>query len=240
MVKTKVFVGNLAFRTRESDLTKEFEAAGKVASANIITRGNRSLGYGFVEMESEEEAKKAVELLHRKNLDGREINVEVARIRDENAPRPPRVPREGAPRPDGGRYDGGRSDSGPRPSRGRGGSSFRPANPRIRPFPNNEPTPRRVAGPHGLFIANLPFTVDDSKLSEIFAGLNIKSAHVVAKRNSRSKGFGFVEFDSAEDQQKALHATDKKVVEGRELTVKIAEPPKAPAAGNANPPATTQ
>jgi len=45
---------------------------------------------------------------------------------------------------------------------------------------------------------------------------------VVVKRNQRSKGFGFVEFKNAEDQQKALQAMDKKEVAGRALIVKIA------------------
>jgi len=241
MVKTKVFVGNLAFRTAEADLTREFEAAGKVASAHIITRGSRSLGYGFVEMESEEEAQKAVQLLHKKPLDGREINVEVARPREEGAPREPRPPRpHRAPRegdnnanqgPNAGNNNAGGERRPPRrfnnerrpqqeggaPRRG----GLRRGPPRPRPAGS---APPRVTGPHGLFVANLPFTVDDSKLSELFAGLNLKSAYVVRKRNDRSKGFGFVEFNSADDQNKALQAVDKKNVEGRELVVKIAVP----------------
>jgi len=60
-------------------------------------------------------------------------------------------------------------------------------------------------------------------LTEIFAGLNIKGAHVIRKRNDRSKGYGFVEFNNPEDQAKALAATDKKKVNDRELIVKIAE-----------------
>lgn len=81
---TKVFVGNLSFKTKDSDLASEFSSAGRVVSANIITRGPRSLGYGFVELESEEEAQKAVALMNKKNIDTREINVELARPRDEN------------------------------------------------------------------------------------------------------------------------------------------------------------
>jgi len=243
MVKTKVFVGNLAFRTHETDLTREFEAAGKVSSANIITRGSRSLGYGFVEMESEEEAKKAVELFHKKSIDGREINVEVARPRDENAPRPERpdrAPRR-APRPQGDQPSGARPPRrlpNNRPPR----DGEAPRRGPLRPRPAGS-APPRIAGPHGLFIANLPFTVDDGKLSELFAGLNLKNAHVVRKRNNRSKGFGFVEFENADDQQKALKAVDKKTVEGRELIVKIAIPgdqakEAAPAAAAPAPAAT--
>jgi len=229
MVKTKVFIGNLAFRTTESDLTREFEAAGKVSSANIITRGSRSLGYGFVEMESEEEANKAVQLLNKKNIDGRELNVEVARPRDPNAPRPvPRVRR--APRGDGQRGQGPRRGA----PRGAPRREYAPRDRSDRPDrPDRSSAPKRVTGPHGLFIANLPFTVDDAKLTELFAGLNLKSAHVVSKGN-RSKGYGFADFENAEDQQRALKAVDKKPIDGRELVVKAVEAsgpaPNSPAA----------
>jgi len=269
MVRTKVFVGNLSFKTQESDLAKEFEVAGKVATANIISRGSRSLGYGFVEMESEEEAKKAVELLNKKNIDNREINVEVARPREENAakenaprqPRPPRQPR--APRPQGannGNNNNNNNNGGEGEGEGEGGARRRtrqaPRRPRTRrpqnadgsapaggegaprgegeraPRPRRERAPRppkpeserapRTPSATTLFVANLPFSVDSDGLAEIFAGLNIKSAHVVLKRNNRSKGFGFVEFNNADDQAKALSAVDKKTVDNRELIVKVA------------------
>jgi len=84
-MRTKVFVGNLSFATKENELAKEFEAAGKVISANIITRGPRSLGYGFVELDSESDAENAVRLLNKKEIDGRPINVEVAKPREEGA-----------------------------------------------------------------------------------------------------------------------------------------------------------
>jgi len=83
MVRTKVFVGNLSFNTKENELAKEFEVSGKVISANIITRGPRSLGYGFVEMDNEADAENAVKLLDKKEIDGRPINVEVAKPRVE-------------------------------------------------------------------------------------------------------------------------------------------------------------
>jgi len=110
MARTKVFVGNLSFATKENELTKEFEAAGKVISVNIITRGPRSLGYGFVEMDSEADAENAVKLLNKKEIDGRPINVEVAKTREEGA----EGEQTGANATRGGR--GGRG------GRGRGGS----------------------------------------------------------------------------------------------------------------------
>jgi len=80
-----------------------------------------------------------------------------------------------------------------------------------------------------LFVANLPFSLTDEQFGAIFteAGLKFKKAHVVTKRNTKSKGFGFVEFDSQEDQQKALTGLQGKKVEDRELEPKVAlEDPK--------------
>jgi len=245
MVKTKVFVGNLSFKTQERDLAKEFEQAGKVASANIITRGTRSLGYGFVEMESEEEAHKAVELLNKKNIDGREINVEVAKIREESADpaaagaAPTAAAGRGrgrgaagagrgrgrggirrAPRPQGDGEKGEGAPAGsPAGTAAPAGGARRPRAPR-QPRTEEDKTPRTESATT-LFVANLPFSVDDTGLAKIFDGLNLKTAHVVRKRNERSKGFGFVEFNNAEDQQKALSVNNKEV-DGRQLIVKVA------------------
>jgi RNA recognition motif-containing protein len=94
MGPTKVFVGNLSFKTKEAELADEFSTAGKVITANIITRGYRSLGYGFVEFETNEDAQNALNTLNKKNINGREINVELATPREEGAPRPQR-PRRG-------------------------------------------------------------------------------------------------------------------------------------------------
>jgi RNA recognition motif-containing protein len=61
----------------------------------------------------------------------------------------------------------------------------------------------------------------DPQLRELFQKHNVSGGHVVMDRLNRSKGFGFVEFQS-EDDQKAALALNKTVVGGRELTVKIA------------------
>lgn len=82
---TKLFVGSLAWATNDDSLKEFFSAAGTVVSANVIVDRdtNRSKGFGFVEMSSDEEAKKAVEELNGKELDGRPIVVNEARPREE-------------------------------------------------------------------------------------------------------------------------------------------------------------
>jgi len=256
MVHTKVFVGNLSFSTAESELAKEFEVAGKVISANIITRGPRSLGYGFVEMESNESAENAVRLLNKKEIDGRQINVEVAKPREEGeepkggrgSDRGGRGGSRGGIRGGRGGFRGGRgggegrggsegeggfrrrfrrrgSDDGESsPSASRGGRGGGPRPRRGSNEKREEKEDTRTPSKTTLFVANLPFSMDDDGFAKVFKDNNLafKSAHVVKKRTGRSKGFGFAEFENESDQQKALAGINNKSVDGRELVVKVA------------------
>lgn len=84
---TKLFVGNLDYTVTSDELRSLFSQAGTVVDAAVITdrMSGRSRGFGFVEMGSEDEAKKAVEQLNGADLKGRKINVNEAR------PQAPRV-----------------------------------------------------------------------------------------------------------------------------------------------------
>ena len=76
-----------------------------------------------------------------------------------------------------------------------------------------------------LYVGNLPYSVDDSKLAEMFSEFGeVSSATVISDRDSgRSKGFGFVEMDdSAADA--AMAAMDGKEIDGRALKVNEARP----------------
>ena len=81
----KIYVGNLSFDTTESELRAAFEAHGTVDSVAIISDkySGRSKGFGFVEMENAEEAKAAMADLNEKELDGRRLNVNEARPRED-------------------------------------------------------------------------------------------------------------------------------------------------------------
>jgi len=74
-------VGNLSYNTTGETLEKLFAQAGKVDSVNVITDAGsgRSKGFGFVEMSSPEEAKKAVEMFNGQEVDERNIRVDEAR-----------------------------------------------------------------------------------------------------------------------------------------------------------------
>lgn len=77
----KLFVGGLSYETTEATLKETFSQAGTVESAKIIMdkMSGRSKGFGFVEMSSEEEAQKAIEMFNGKEIDGRSVTVNEAR-----------------------------------------------------------------------------------------------------------------------------------------------------------------
>lgn len=81
----KLYVGNLSYNMTEDALKDTFSAAGSVDSAIIIKdkMSGRSKGFGFVEMSSDEEAQKAIEMFNGKELDGRALTVNEARPMEE-------------------------------------------------------------------------------------------------------------------------------------------------------------
>lgn len=80
---SKLFVGSLAWATTDDSLRDFFATVGTVVSASVIfdRETNRSKGFGFVEMSSDDEAKAAIDQLNGKDLDGRPIVVSEARPR---------------------------------------------------------------------------------------------------------------------------------------------------------------
>lgn len=87
---TKLFVGSLSYNTTDASLEEFFAQAGNVVSAKVIIDRdtNRSKGFGFVEMASDEEAKAAIDQLNGKELDGRPIAVNEARPQENRERRP--------------------------------------------------------------------------------------------------------------------------------------------------------
>jgi RNA recognition motif-containing protein len=80
-MSTKIFVGNLSWDTKDEGLREFFSKFGTVVSASIITYRDtgRSKGFGFVEFDSEDAAKKAIDEGNNAELDGRNINVNEAK-----------------------------------------------------------------------------------------------------------------------------------------------------------------
>lgn len=101
---TNLFIGSLAYATTDDSLKAFFETIGEVSSARVVTDRDtgRSKGFGFVEFTDEANNQKAIDALNGKELDGRAINVNLAR------------PKEDRPRRDFSNND-----------RGNGGGAFR-------------------------------------------------------------------------------------------------------------------
>jgi RNA recognition motif-containing protein len=78
----KLYVGSLPYSVTDSQLQKIFEQHGPVRSARVISdrATGRSRGFGFVEMESENAAREAMETLNQSQLDGRTLIVSEAVI----------------------------------------------------------------------------------------------------------------------------------------------------------------
>jgi RNA recognition motif-containing protein len=106
IMQSKLFVGNLSYRTTEDDLRTLFAQAGTVTSVVLVKDRDtgRSRGFAFVEMSSQVEAQQAINLFDGTQLDERTLKINFAR------------PREEMPRGGGDRYRGSRSGDRPRSS----------------------------------------------------------------------------------------------------------------------------
>ncbi|MCH2311461.1 MAG: RNA-binding protein [SAR202 cluster bacterium] len=81
----RIYVGNLSWQTDENELRETFAPHGEVVSAQIITdrESGRSRGFGFVEMENDEEAKAAIDAVNGNEVGGRQLKVNEAKPRSE-------------------------------------------------------------------------------------------------------------------------------------------------------------
>ena len=80
----KLYVGNLAFATTSQDLQELFASAGTVESASVVEDRDtgRSRGFGFVEMSTKEEGEAAIAQFNGKEVNGRALNVNEAKPRE--------------------------------------------------------------------------------------------------------------------------------------------------------------
>ena len=94
---TRLYVGNMSYNTTEGDVQRLFEEVGTVSSCDLIMdrNTNQPKGFAFVEMGSQADATKAIEMLNGKAVDGRDLTVNEARPREVRG---------------GGGYGGGRRD----------------------------------------------------------------------------------------------------------------------------------
>lgn len=87
-----LFVGNMSFQTTAADLRTLFEPFGQLARVHVATdrETGRARGFGFVEMQNDDEAAKAIAALDGKDFGGRNLKVNEARPKESSGPRGPR------------------------------------------------------------------------------------------------------------------------------------------------------
>src|SRR5512137_1784890 len=83
-MSTKLFVGNLSFKTTENDLQDAFAAHGTVTETNLMVdrMTGRPRGFGFVTMSTPEEAQKAIEAMNGAQVGGRALTVNIVRAKE--------------------------------------------------------------------------------------------------------------------------------------------------------------
>lgn len=80
-MSTKLYVGGIPYSSTDASLGEYFSKAGNVVSSSIIIdrMTGRSKGFGFVEMATEEDAQKAIEMFNDQDFEGRKLTVNIAR-----------------------------------------------------------------------------------------------------------------------------------------------------------------
>lgn len=165
------------------------------------------MGYGFVTFETEQQASKAVEVMNKKELNGRAINLEVADENRRNASRKPR----------GQRMRGGRRRSSVTHVAGdASASTSSQSSAPSKELQSDEPSET------SLFVGNVPWSMDEEGFLGLFATFGPTKARIIRRRNGMSKGFGFIEFVSHDAQQRALQEMKDYEVDGRKLSIRVA------------------
>src|SRR3989344_2038434 len=113
-MEKKLYIGGLSYNTTDTGLKDAFSQAGEVVSATVITdkMSGRSRGFGFVEMATEEDAQKGIDMWNGKELDGRTLIVNEAKPLSDRPKRTGGFDRDRGGRGGfgGGGYGGGRRD----------------------------------------------------------------------------------------------------------------------------------
>ena len=84
-MESKLYVGNLAYHVTEHQLRELFGAAGEIKEITLILdrQSGQSKGFGFVEMTTQADAEKAIQMFNEHELEGRKLTVNIARPREE-------------------------------------------------------------------------------------------------------------------------------------------------------------
>ena len=226
VVPDRIYIRNLPFSMTDDQLKglfKEYDVAEATAVRN--PRG-RASGYGFITCKTPEQAQAILQAHPTMEAGGRTLRLAQAHEPAPRAQRPSRRPR---PR----RNQDGQFASGRRPTRPR--MQRRPRN------PHYVPSSQRPILPGCLHIRNLPFSMTDAQLKDLFNGYQISSATAVHNPRGRPSGYGFVTFKNVDDAAKFLQEHRTMEAGGRTLRLDQAHQPMPRAQQDSQaPPTKTQ
>lgn len=215
-----VFVGNLSYKTSWQGLKDHMKKVGNVAYADIFSnKYNESKGCGIVEFNTPEDAQKAIKELNESFLDGRQIFVR--EDSEEKKQKEHEFAKDGT---QGGNQNNNNNHRGGFRGRGRyhrgGRGNFHNNN-------NNAGGDRyQNQNKDGtqIYVGNIPYTVTWQQLKDAFREHgNVLHADVPSDYMGRSRGFGLVRFESADDAQNAITAMNNSDFNGRQIYVKLDE-----------------
>jgi len=231
----KIYVTNF-INTDDAPLEAFFSQAGPVKSVKVLN--NMMHAYAFVEYESEESARRAVDMFNGKDFQGGQLRVEFARpVFRRRRWRQPRMPMNMSTMPMT------TMPMEPMPmgmpqqmEMGMVPPMHRPFMRRRTPPANREPVELSKTD---LYVGNLAYTVTEEGLRQIFRGTKFVSARILM-HYGQSQGYGFVTFANEADQQAAMQQMNGVIVEDRQIKVAVAHvvhprPEQAAAAGAAAP-----
>ncbi|KAK2964641.1 putative RNA recognition domain containing protein [Blattamonas nauphoetae] len=195
----RIFCGNLNFNTTAQSLGQLFESVGVVQNATIVSRFNKSLGYGFVEMASDTEAQYAASALNGQELDGRVLIVELAHSAEE------------------------RKDL--KKERRMLGMTASAINRRKRDAFKRHAGKNAPQSPIRVYMGNLPDRIEERHLLEAFKDMAVTEVMIAKKPGGKPMGHAFVSFLTHEDQLKALAMNGYLIIGKNLVTI---EPAKVP------------
>jgi RNA recognition motif-containing protein len=212
------FIGNLSFEVTEENIHEYFGEFG-VVSVRIMKADNKSKGFGYIEFGDQQGLQNAL-LENGQMFFGRMLKMDVAKQPKERSERPERSDR----------YDNNWSRGG-RSYQSNRNSYTAPSNVSNQNYENyNSPTeqgqtPLPDAPPFTAFIGNLSFEVSEDNLLEYFGELGVVSVRILKGDNNRSKGYGYIEFETGQGLQNALLSNGQEFY-GRMLKMDVAKQPK--------------
>ncbi|RCI02324.1 hypothetical protein CU098_009722 [Rhizopus stolonifer] len=230
----KVFVGNLSYSTTKDSLKAFFESTGKVVDAIVVKKYNRPKGFGFVAFATLAEAEKAIKDLDKKELDGREISIQIAKPRkpkSETTEKKKKTSKKSR-KPSQSKEDSiedikeDKEEAKKEVKKADKREDKKTQEPAIDPVSSvdavkedesKEPKPKTT-----VFVANLPRNFKVKQLTELFKDYEVESALVAIKRNGISKRYGFVELKTVEEMKRVLTEFIDVEVEGSLIHVSAA------------------